>query len=408
MTDLGRTLRSRLTAVVAVLVVWAALSPEAMAQSYFPSNSALDSVINYYNSFATALNARLLGWAQAIFGICATIQAALFLWNIMLEEISRRSLSSGGVRGLLQKLLAYTIFIGLTGWLLTNNADLTRDFNEAVISGVAPWVLANSCFSGAGTYADPISPGEIVEVGWWTYEQTNENMYLAVGGGQFSSDTTGVPDSTAAGTDAWYDTFMPDGAKETISSWTGTMDWLMTFISTPSYWVVMFAMFLIIPTFYVIAFQVIIAHITLALIVGVMPIFLAFLPLSFTSPIVSGYVRYYLYTLFKLLFIYILLVPVLQLPAIIFAGTTGPGTSLGSVPSFPIADCTGPLLNSPDGFDVADNPDPPANNRSRADLALAMAAFALAAAAILKTIPERIASYMTARFSLRPLYDIFE
>jgi TrbL/VirB6 plasmid conjugal transfer protein. len=178
----------------------------------------------------------------------------------------------------------------------------------------------------------------------------------------------------------------------------------LNILSNPTWLITWIAGLLIVPTFYVIAFQVIIADITLALLGGFMPLFLAFLPLSFASPVVSGYVRYYLYTLFKLFFIYILLIPVINLPGLVIATTSTDTLTQTN----PIDGCENPLVSNPDAFSVENTKPETTNKFSRADLSISLAALALAGAALLKTIPERLASQVTSRFTLAPLYDIHD
>jgi hypothetical protein len=172
----------------------------------------------------------------------------------------------------------------------------------------------------------------------------------------------------------------------------------------PTLFVVWLATLLIIPTFYVIAFQIITTNIIIAFLGGFMPLFLAFLPLSFVSPIVDGYVRYYLFTVFKLFFIYLFLIPLLALPDLVFA-LMGSGTS--PPPEAPI-DLFSNL--SPDSFNVGSY-NPPADAESfyqRVDFSLVLTGISLAMAGIIKTAPSKLARYVTGQFTIRPIYDIVE
>jgi hypothetical protein len=393
--------------LLAVAVLWAFLPSHALAQKV--SETLLDEVINYFGGLGAVINNRILGWAQTIFLICASIQIALILWNIMLEEISRRSLSSGGVRGLLKKLLLYSIFITFSGWLLTNNRDVFNGMTETFHDQLAPWVISQACFAPAATAGayNPPGSGEIIEVGWWMYESSNENFMLAVGASDFTDTTSsGNPDQVED--DSWWDWTMKQTNLDDISSWAPDPSYIFDLITTPTSWIILLAAALIIPTFYVIAFQVLIAEITLRMITAFLPIVLAFLPLTFLSPLISGYIRYWLYTLLKLFFIYILLIPVLKIPSMIIASTSNASMGNTQSPLDACAGVSGGFLDNPGSFSGFTQVGDPNSFRDRADLALVIAALLLAGASLLKTIPERLATFMTQQFSLRPLYDIIE
>lgn len=390
------------------MALWVAMPPETLAQSlFFPSEGLLDQVQAYYTYVANEINGSLTGWAEIIFGVAATIQAALLLWEIMIEEMARRRISGGGVRGVLQKLLFYFFFVGIGAYMLSNNQFLTDEFEIILYNEVAPHVLDESCFqedpSNPGEY-DPISASQIVELGWWVFFQSKENAWLAIQSGQVT-DSTSTGSGGTSSTDSFWS--FSDEIQEEIDSFTASLDYITTLLD-PLHLTVFFAMLLIIPTYYVIAFQVVIAELTLTFLGGLLPFFLAFLPLTFLSPIVSGYIRYYLYTVFKLFFIYILLVPILKLPGIIIALSS---TDTAATEPSPINDCTNSALDSPQiggsTFDAGGDFDA-ANIYSRMDMAITITAFALASAALLKTIPSRLAGYVTRSFSLRPLYDLVD
>lgn len=382
--------------------LWAFLPTAALAQSYtFPSEPALNAVIEYYYEFGEVLNGKLEGWAARIFTLAATIQAALILWNIILEEVARRQYSAGGVRGLLRKLLSFLLFIFLTGAILTNNATITNKFESYFLDDIAPWVLNEACYTSGGS--ESLSPATVVKMGWWVFYQSRDNMYLATSSGQLADST--AADSVTQTSDGLFSSLIPSSVKENINSLIGSAKYALGIVTSIPRLLTFIATLLLIPSYYVVAFQLIIAELTLALIKAFIPIFLALLPLSFASSIVSGYVRYYLYTVFKLFFIYLLLVPVLKLPGIIQASMTLDSSS--SVSS-PIGGCTNSLIDNPDSFTAPDQDGSAMTKTSRYDVALTFAALALASVALLKTIPDRLASYLTSGFNLRFLYRIYE
>ena len=391
-----------LLGLLACASLWAFLPTAALAQSYaFPSEPALNSIIDYYYRFGRVLNGKLRPWAARIFTLAATIQAALILWNIILEEVARRQYSAGGVRGLLRKLLSFLLFIFLTGAILTNNATITNSFESYFLNDIAPWVLNEACYAPNGSQS--LSPSTVVKMGWWVFYQSRDNMYLATSSGQLADST--AADSVGQTEDGIFSYVIPSGVKENINSLIGSAKYALGIITSIPRLLTFIATLLLIPSYYVIAFQVIIAELSLALIKAFIPVFLAFLPLSFASTVVSGYVRYYLYTVFKLFFIYLLLVPVLKLPSVILASMT---TNSSTTVSSPIGNCTNTLIDNPDGFTAPDQSGEAKTQTSRYDVALTFAAFALASVSLLKTIPERLASYVTSGFSLRFLYQIYE
>lgn len=391
-----------LVGLLAFASLWAFLPTAALAQSYtFPSEPALNAVIEYYYRFGRVLNGRLRPWAARIFTLAATIQAALILWNIILEEVARRQYSAGGVRGLLRKLLSFILFIFLTGAILTNSATITNKFESYFLNDIAPWVLNEACYASNGSQS--LSPSTIVKMGWWVFYQSRDNMYLATSSGQLADST--AADSVSQTTDGLFSYLVPSSVKENINSLIGSAKYALGIVTSIPRLVTFIATLLLIPSYYVLAFQVIIAELTLALVKAFIPIFLALLPLSFASSIVSGYVRYYLYTVFKLFFIYLLLVPVLKLPGIIQASMT---LSSSDTVSSPIGNCTNALIDNPDSFTAPDADGEAKTQTSRYDVALTFAALALASVSLLKTIPERLASYVTSGFSLRFLYQIYE
>lgn len=384
-----------------VLFLWGVVPELALAQSLwaFPSEGILNVVLEYFYYLSGEINTRISPWAGAIFVLCATLEAALLFWNIILEEMNRRSYSSGGIRGLLWQITTFIIFIAVGGGILANDAYITNEIEESLVREIAPWVVDGACFSTTAGKTSPISPSEVVKLGWWIQDESYANMMLAVGGGNYSDSTsTGVEESTP---DIWG---VPKSVEESIASFTGSVEWILNMLTDPGLLITYFAALLIIPTFYVIAFQIIITEITVAMLGAIMPIFLAFLPLPYASPVVSGYIRYYLYNVFKLFFIYILLVPVILIPGIVIATTSTETVTSAN----PIDGCEGALTTGPGGFS-APNVVPEAEGKvSRMDLSITLAVMGLAGAAILKTIPENVARQVTSRFTIQPLYDIYD
>lgn len=387
--------------LVGALCLWGGIPEPAAAQNLwaFPSEGILNTVLEYFYQLSGQINDRISFWARAIFVLCATLEAVLLFWNIILEEMNRRSYSSGGIRGLLWQITTFIIFVSLGGTILANDGYITNEIEEGLVRNIAPWVVNGACFSTTSGKTSPLSPSEVVKVGWWIQDRSYNNMMLAVGGGAFSDSTkSGLKSKT---NETWY---LPKSVVSAIDTFTGSVEWILNMLSNPSLLITYFSALLIIPTFYVIAFQIIITEITVAMLGAFMPLFLAFLPLSFASPVIDGYIRYYLYTVFKLFFIYILLVPSILLPGMVVASTSTKSLSATN----PISGCENALTTGPGGFSVPNIKSKAPGKITRMDLSITLAVLGLVAAAILKTIPERIARQVTSRFTIQPLYDIYD
>lgn len=402
-------------AVGAVLLIWGVSAPDVAAQSgwTFPNDALFDAIQAFYYGVSGAINDRISVAAEVIFGVCASIQAALYFWNLMLEQVTRRP---GGVKQVILRLMRYTIFIALGAWLLANDDTLTNQFEVILLNNIAPYILDGTGYDQVASPQRPIGASEIVDVGWYTYEQVNENAMAVIAGPSTVRDTSSS-DSTSSGSgssgpddDDIFSTisgFLDTAANEVEDVWEGVSSGaqvLINMIFHPTLFVVWLATLLVIPTFYVIAFQVVTTNIIIAFLGGFMPLFLAFLPLSFLSPIVDGYVRYYLFTVFKLFFIYLFLIPLMVVPDIIFA-LMGTG---GSPPPEAPLDLFSDLRPTTFSFS---NYSPPSDAESfyqRVDFSLILTGLVLAMAGIIKTAPSKLARYVTGQFTIRPIYEIVE
>lgn len=422
-----RTLFSRYTHLswrapffLALLLALVLLAPvDVLAQAAdptFPSERTLPKVVSYFRNLGAQINKDISEWAAAIFAIAAGIQACLFLWNIILEETARRSRREGGVRGLLRKLILYTIFISLGMGILQNNLTITDSLSTYLYADIVPFVLDGTCIGGSGSNTNPIDSSTVIEMGWWVFDSSHENMRKVILGGKTESppDSSGQQAGGGKGeTEEFWDWVMPDDAVDAVSESLLSAQRAFRVLLDPGTIIVFIANMLILPTFFVMAFQVVVTKITLYMVIAFLPIALAFLPLSFMSPFVSGYIRYYLFVALKLMFIYLILIPLLMAPFVVFAVTSDYTMQQllqsGGVANTPLDNCTASSkITEPGEFTTPSTGTKAVSLWSRIDIALTYTGIAFASVGLLKTVPENLASYMTQNFDLRFLYDIYE
>jgi len=420
-------------AVVGVLFISSIFPVDAFAQAAdkWPAEKMLPAAIGWFDKLGEAIRNKFhptdpsgrvvfdgnLSWAEAVFLFCAAVQGAVFLLISVLRQTTSRT---GGPVKLGFKMLRFVIFVAVAGGLLQYNYKITEKMEDIFITQMAPEVtnIGGAGFNGFGPAGTPQNAAEVIKVGWSVSSNIYSNASII-----FHPESITQGDSTQAGAgDAEKVAYDPDGWGSWISTniaeaATGmnttlqAVSGLVEFVFSPDMWLAAIIWLVTLIAFYAIAFQVVTARIVLALVSAFVPLFLAFTPLRVAQPLVSGFIRYWLYAFIKLTAIYLFLPALMILPLIaqeVLSGTNNvviAGT-VDAINSF--QNLTDSYFSNDYPFSVGWKDVSMDNMWARLDGMLIVGGLAVVAAAVVKIVPTRFAEFSTQGFSLEPLYDLYD
>ena len=406
---------ARLTLGLIVLLVF--LSPaEALAGPTWPSEKMFEAAMKWFEEIARRINQNLSGssaagfatsWAAGIFITCALIQSAVFFTSILLK---RRQ--GGDVTDLLKRMTRYFIFVFVCWGILTFEGDITTTLGDALILRLAPEIntfagkTAGYVTNADGSYS-PTNPAEVVKAGWRTSNLMLKNSVFI-----WKSPELASADSSSVTTSGWQSlnpANWPAAIADAVVDAVPTIANFATILFSPDIILLLLIYCLTVFSFYAISMIALVAYITYIMATGFAPIFLAFLPLRIAAPVVTGYIRFYLYALIKLFAIYIFLPVMTILPEVALSIMTGTSTLAVSA-WMDWAETLSSVVFDPTELDVTtgESDVPLGNIRARMDAIFMTGGFAVCAAAVVKTVPSRFAEIVTGGFSLDPLWDIYD
>lgn len=418
-----------------VLAVFSSLAFPAIVQAsgitvaeLWPSQKILPAAIGWFREWAQNIQANLTGgstgsvlgsMAGQVFALCAFVQSAVFLLNAILRSRTERD---ENIEKFLFRFVRYIVFLFVALGIFSNSGYLADRINKILLEDIAPKVTAVSGASystgpGYNSSGDRMNPGEILKAGW----RVNGFM-LANASAVVQADALVENDSTSQSV-AYFEglsynqnTWPKWVSEATGSSWinsisgaAGMLAYLVEFIISPNMWIALIAAAITLITFYYIAFQVVVAEILYFVTTAFLPLFLAFLPLRFLSPITSGFFRWWAYTLMKLFALYLILPTLLLLPEVSLAAIRGTSSFYQGTTIFGPGEFITKEFYSSSAFPYAAGDKNVAKHPfGRTDAILITTVIAFAAAGIVKVAPQKVAQFLTQRLSLEPLYQLYD
>jgi len=409
---------------LACVFVIALLFPEvawANPQETWPSEKMLPTAMAFFERLATNINANLSGtsatsfltssWAARIFYTCALLQGAVYLANYVLRSNQR---SADGPDRLFTGLVRYLVFVGVGLGVLLFEGDITTLMGDALLNRAAPLINTHAGEAAGyhletdGTFV-PVNPAEVVKAGWRVSSIVYANASLVwKSPAIIESDST----NTEIEDPGWF-SIDPSNWPASITEmlWDAPSQFLglLEFIVSPDMWMMLIIYVLTVIAFYAIAFILVVAEISYSMSTAFLPLFLAFLPLRIASSIVTGYVRFYIYALIKLFAIYIFLPVMMVLPEVSLAVLAGTDLLHVAATYDAVNAVANATINSGNfDFTLGENDIPFQNTRARMDAILITGGLAICAAAVVKTVPQRLAEMVSSGFNLEPLYRLYD
>lgn len=420
-------------AVVGVLFISSIFPLEALAQAAdkWPAEKMLPAAIGWFDKLGEAIRNKFhptdpsgrvvfdgnLSWAEAVFLFCAAVQGSVFLLISVLRQTTSRT---GGPVKLGFKMLRFVIFVAVAGGLLQYNYKITEKMEDIFITMMAPEVtnIGGAGFNGFSPAGTPQNAAEVIKVGWNVSSNIYANASLvfhpeAITQGDSTEAGAGDAEKVAYHSEDWA-SWISSNLAEAASGMNTTLQavsGLVEFLFNPDMWLAGIIWIVTVIAFYAIAFQVVTARIVLALVSAFVPLFLALTPLRVAQPLVSGFIRYWLYAFIKLTAIYLFLPALMILPLVaqeVLSGTNHIklAHTVDSINSFQIL--TNAYLGNDYPFDVGWKDVSMDNMWARLDGMLIVGGLAVVAAGVVRIVPTRFAEFSTQGFSLEPLYDLYD